>query len=81
VIKALAAVTLSLTLAACGTVVPSPGARGSGKPAPAGPPPPPMPDMPLVCPTDVKLCPDGHTVSRNPAAECEFDACSGDAPR
>ena len=79
--KALAAAALLLTLAACGTVLPPSSARGGGKPAPAGPPPPPMPDIPLVCPTDVRLCPDGHSVSRNPAAECEFDACSGDTPR
>jgi hypothetical protein len=37
-----------------------------------------MPDGPLVCPTDVKLCPDGRYVNRSPDKECEFDACSGD---
>jgi hypothetical protein len=37
-----------------------------------------MPDGPLVCPTDVKLCPDGHYVNRSPDKECEFDVCPGD---
>ena len=77
--KALAAAVLLLTLAACGT--PSVQSLTHKKPVPVGPPPPSMPDTPLVCPTDVQLCPDGHPVRRNPAAECEFDACSGNTPR
>jgi hypothetical protein len=78
VIRALAAAVLLLTLAACGTL---PGAaHGNGKAAPAGPPPPPMPDEPLVCPTDVRQCPDGGFVSRNPDRDCEFDACPAGKP-
>lgn len=73
-IRPFAAAGLLLVLTACGTVPASPHAQGSGKPVPAGPPPP-MPDRPLVCPADVKLCPDGRTVSRSPDRECEFDAC------
>jgi hypothetical protein len=30
---------------------------------------------PMDCITDVKRCPDGSYVSRNPALDCEFDAC------
>lgn len=78
-IRGLAAAALLLVLAACGAPPVQPLVHK--KPVPAGPPPPPMPDIPLVCPTDVQLCPDGHPVGRNPAAECEFDACSGDTPR
>ncbi|MGE5320613.1 MAG: hypothetical protein ACM3KD_10560 [Hyphomicrobiaceae bacterium] len=79
-IKALASATLLLMLAACGSAPVQPVA-GDGKPSPAGPPPPPMPDIPLVCPADVKLCSDGRSVGRNPARECEFDACPGIAPQ
>ena len=78
-IRALAAAALLLMLAACGTIPGQPQAHK--KPAPAGPPPPPMTDTPIVCPVDVKRCPDGRFVSRNPANECEFDACPGDTPR
>lgn len=78
-IRALAAGGLLLILTACDTLPAQPHAQGSRKPAPAGPPPPPMPDGPLVCPADVKLCSDGRYVSRSPAKECEFDACSGDS--
>ncbi len=77
--RMLAAGVLLLMLAACGTLPTQPQAHA--KPAPAGPPPPPMPDEPLVCPTDVKQCPDGHHVGRNPANECEFDACPGGTAR
>ena len=69
-IRALAAAMLLLTLAACGTPQPR-------KAAPAGPPPPPLPEEPLVCPAEVRQCPDGSFVSRNPARDCEFDACPG----
>jgi len=75
VIKVLIAASLLLTLAACGT--PFPGQPIAGKPSPAGPPPPPMPDDPIVCAADVKQCPDGSYVSRNPANGCAFDACPG----
>ena len=77
--RMLAAGALLLMLAACGTLPAQPHAHA--KPAPAGPPPPPMPDEPLVCPADVKQCPDGHAISRNPANECEFDACPGSTDR
>ena len=30
---------------------------------------------PIGCPEDAKLCPDGTTVVRNPALNCEFDPC------
>jgi hypothetical protein len=77
--KALAAVALLLTLAACGAVPPQSAgvAPEHRKPAPPGPPPPPMADVPLVCPAETRLCPDGRFVGRNPANECEFDACPG----
>lgn len=77
-IRPLAAAALLLTLTACGTV---PSLPAAAKPAPPGPPPPSMPDIPLVCPTETKLCPDGRSVGRNPANECEFDACPGRTPQ
>ena len=73
-IRALAAAALLLALAACGAVPPR---SAAAKPVPPGPPPPAMPDIPLVCPSETKLCPDGRAVGRNPANECEFDACPG----
>ncbi|MDP2056946.1 MAG: hypothetical protein Q8K35_04195 [Thiobacillus sp.] len=73
-IKLLAAASLLLMLAACGTF---PAPPVAGKPAPVGPPPPPMPDDLIVCPTDVKQCPDSSYVSRNPANGCVFDSCPG----
>ena len=76
-IRALAAAALLLTLTACGAVPRAAAARH----VPPGPPPPAMPDIPLVCPTETKLCPDGRSVGRNPANECEFDACSGSIPQ
>jgi hypothetical protein len=66
--RALAAALL-LTLSACGT--------GAGKPLPVAPPPPPMPDEGIFCTADVKQCPDGSFVSRNPANGCAFDPCPG----
>ena len=78
-IRALAAAAVLLTLAACGASPAHP--DGHKKPSPAGPPPPAMPDIPLVCPTETKLCPDGRSVGRNPANECEFDACPGSTPQ
>ena len=77
-IRALAAAALLLTLVACGAVPPLPAAA---KRVPPGPPPPSMPDIPLVCPTETRLCPDGRPVGRNPANECEFDACPGSTPQ
>ena len=72
----LAAAALLLMLAACGT---SPAPPAAGKPSPAGP--PPMPDDPIVCTADVKQCPDGSTVSRNPARGCAFEPCPGAGPQ
>lgn len=80
-IRTLATAGVLLTLTACGALPAQSNAHANGKPVPAGPPPPPMPDSPLVCPTDVRLCPDGRTVNRSPASECEFDACPGALPR
>ena len=77
-IRTFVAAGLLLILAACDTLPAQSHAQGGRKPAPAGPPPPPMPDGPLVCPTDVKLCPDGRYVHRSPDRECEFDTCPGD---
>jgi hypothetical protein len=73
-IKALATAAMLLMLGACSAIPVQPAA---GKPSPAGPPPPPMPDGAIVCPTDVRQCPDGRFVSRNPANDCAFDACPG----
>jgi hypothetical protein len=72
--RTLAVTLLLFTLGACGSVGAQP---VSGKALPPAPPPPPMSDEPLVCPTDVKQCPGGRFVSRNPANECVFDACPG----
>ena len=77
-IRALAAASLLLMLAACGTFPAHPVA---GKPAPAGPPPPPMPDDPVVCPADVKLCLDGSYVSRTSGHGCAFKRCPGERPQ
>jgi hypothetical protein len=54
-------------------------ARGqpAGKPLPVAPPPPPMSDEGIFCTADVKQCPDGSFVSRNPANGCAFDPCPG----
>ena len=35
---------------------------------------------PLVCPEDVKVCPDGSTVSRDPYNNCLFPDCGGNEP-
>jgi len=74
VIKFLAAASLLLMLGACSTIPVQPAA---GKPSPAAPPPPPMPDDSIVCPADVRQCPDGSYVSRNPATGCAFEPCPG----
>jgi hypothetical protein len=73
--RALAAAVLLLALSACGTTVAQTAPRTRA--LPPAPPPPPMVDDGTVCATDVKPCPDGTYVSRNPANGCAFDACSG----
>jgi hypothetical protein len=37
-----------------------------------------MPDEGIVCAADVKQCPDGSTVSRDPARGCAFNPCPGE---
>lgn len=32
-------------------------------------------EKPKACTKDAKMCPDGRTVGRNPAKNCEFDEC------
>ncbi len=78
-IRPVVAAVMLLALAACGTPLPAGTAfpEGHRKPAPAGPPPPPMRDDPVVCAADVRQCPDGNFVSRNPDNGCAFDACPG----
>lgn len=78
--KALAAVVLLALLGACssGASVAKPETSPkTGKPLPYAPPPPPMADEGGACPADVKQCPDGSFVSRNPAQGCAFDPCPG----
>ncbi len=36
---------------------------------------------PVVCTQDVRSCPDGSTVSRNPDYDCQFDPCPVPAPQ
>jgi len=80
--KALVAAMLLASLAACSSggadtaVKPAVPAK-AGKPSPYAPPPPPMPDEGGACPADVKQCPDGSFVSRNPASGCAFAPCPG----
>lgn len=65
------ALTLPLALAGCQPSVPA----KSGKPSPDGPPPPSLvEDNQVMCPADVKQCPDGSYVSRT-GPRCEFAAC------
>ena len=73
--RALAAAMLLGVLAGCGAP-----AATAKKPSPAGPPPPPMPEEAIVCPADVRLCPDGSFVSRDPAKACAFKPCPGETP-
>ena len=81
--KALAAAMLLFTLGACSsggvdsTAKPAPNVV-AGKPLPLAPPPPPMPDEGIACASDVKQCPGGSYVSRNPAKGCAFDPCPGE---
>ena len=78
----LVAVLLLATLGACSsgsadTVARPADPPKAGKPLPAVPPPPPMPEEGGVCPADVRLCPDGSAVSRDPAKACAFKPCPG----
>jgi hypothetical protein len=77
-----AVVLLASMLAACsatGATPPAPGGETPASPAPVPvPPPPPLEEDAVVCPADVKLCPDGSWVVRNPARRCEFDPCPGE---
>ncbi|MFN3715567.1 MAG: hypothetical protein ACK4R8_02465 [Thiobacillus sp.] len=58
-------------LTACGAGAPPPAARS----LPEAPPPPALQEEDrLVCPADVKECPDGSFVSRT-GPRCEFAAC------
>ncbi|MEW6120030.1 MAG: hypothetical protein AB1593_08070 [Pseudomonadota bacterium] len=58
-------------LTACGAGAPAP----ASKPLPEAPPPPALQEEDrLVCPADVKECPDGSFVSRI-GTRCEFAAC------
>jgi len=59
--RALAAALL-LTVSACGT--------GAGTPLPTS-------GEGIFCTADVRQCPDGSFVSRNPANGCAFDSCPG----
>lgn len=34
-----------------------------------------LPNQPVACTMEAKLCPDGSSVGRNPALNCEFDTC------
>jgi hypothetical protein len=82
--KAPFAAVLLLTLTACNPVMDTsakPASRTTtGKPLPYAPPPPPLPDEGVACAADVRQCPDGSFVSRNPAASCSFDPCPGEPP-
>jgi hypothetical protein len=69
--KALVAAALLVMLGACGTS----GAGNTHQALPPAPPPPPMPEAGGACAADVKQCPDGSFVSRNPAKDCAFDSC------
>jgi hypothetical protein len=67
-----------LALAACSSAWADPAAK-PGRTLPPAPPPPPLPDVPLVCPTDVRQCADGAYVGRSPSLDCAFVACPGDS--
>ena len=79
--KAQIAAALLVTLSACGSVGAESSAKsaskgGAGKTLPFAPPPPAISEAEgLACAADVKQCPDGSTVSRNPAQDCAFNAC------
>lgn len=72
--RALGAAALLLMLGACGASQ-VPAKNGELPPAP---PPPAMQEEGGACAADVRQCPDGSFVSRNPAKGCAFDACPGE---
>ena len=81
--KRLVAVLLLATLGACSsggadTVVQPANPAKTDKSLPPAPPPPPMPEESIVCQADVRLCPDGSPVSRDPAKACAFKPCPGE---
>lgn len=71
---------MAITLAACSVPdTPKPARPSAGKVTlPEAPPPPLVADDPIVCPADVKTCPDGSFVSRNPNKGCAFARCPGE---
>lgn len=74
----LAAAAMAITLVACSSPG-MPSAPPAGKAAlPEAPPPPLVADDAIVCPADVKACPDGSFVSRNPDQGCAFARCPGE---
>lgn len=73
--RALAAMALLLAVAGCGASQLTP---PHTRELPPAPPPPALPRDTIVCPADVRQCPDGRFVSRNPARGCAFDACPGE---
>jgi hypothetical protein len=80
--RVLAAAALLFTLGACGSAgtdaVTQPASPPiTSKPSPYAPPPPPMPEDGIACTADVRQCPDGSFVSRNPARGCAFAPCPG----
>ncbi|NDP49031.1 MAG: hypothetical protein GZ085_11735 [Sulfuriferula multivorans] len=79
-IRVLAAAALAITLAACSAPESLKPVRSSvGKVAlPEAPPPPLVADDPIMCPADVKTCPDGSYVSRNSNKGCAFARCPGE---
>ena len=82
--KAFLSALMLFTLAACNPVLDTPtkpaSRASSGKPLPYAPPPPALPDEVGACAADVRQCPDGSFVSRNPATSCSFDPCPGESP-
>jgi hypothetical protein len=74
VTRALVAGVLLLTLAAC-NAGPAPTRTRELPPAP---PPPTIADDLGACAADVRQCPDGSFVARDPARRCAFAPCPGD---
>ena len=74
-----AAATLAFTLAACSAAESPKSVRTSASKLalPEAPPPPLVADDPIMCTADVKTCPDGSFVSRNPNKGCAFAPCPG----
>jgi hypothetical protein len=73
---------LLASLAACSsggadTAVKPVASPKAGKLLPYAPPPPPMPETGIACAADVRQCPDGSFVSRNPDHACAFAPCPG----